>query len=215
MDEDAGMPGGMGGMFGGAGGARARKSQAAPQSVQRPLPVTLEDLFKGTTKRLKVTRRTTSPTSGAPSTTDKILTVNIKPGWKPGTKIKFAGEGDELPTGGSQDIEFVIEEKPHPRFKREGDNLKTEVEVDLWEALCGFTRRIPHLDDRVIPVSGAQGDKPVKPGEEIVVRGEGMPISKQPGKRGDLIVTVKVKFPERVTKEQKDLVKRAFPPAAA
>ncbi|RKO89693.1 hypothetical protein BDK51DRAFT_35685 [Blyttiomyces helicus] len=197
--------GGMGGMPRGAGGPGANARPSAPQSVTRSLPVTLEDLYTGTTKRLKVTRRQQNGTSA-----EKILTINVTPGWKAGTKIRFAGEGDELPSGRAQDMEFVVEEKPHPRFRREGDSLLIDLEVELWEALCGFKRKVNTLDGRVVEVVGATGPAPVKPGDRIILRGEGMPISKAPGKKGDLIAVIKVRFPPSVSDSQKEAVRRAF-----
>ncbi|KAJ3098850.1 hypothetical protein HDU96_010925 [Phlyctochytrium bullatum] len=205
--EDMGM-GGMGRGGGGMGGAKA----AGQSVVTRPLPVTLEDLYKGTTKKLKVTRKILDGATGQAIQTEKVLEVAIKPGWKAGTKIKYPNEGDEIPgTGGKhQDIEFVIEEKPHPRFRREGDNLRLEVEVDLVDALTGFVRRVETLDGRGLEVKGGAGSQVVKPGDEMVVRGEGMPISKIPGRKGDLIIAFKVKFPNALNESQKTAVKRAL-----
>lgn len=48
---------------------------------------------------------------------DKVLTINIKPGWKSGTKITFPKEGDQHPGRVPADIVFVIKDKPHPKFK--------------------------------------------------------------------------------------------------
>ena len=89
----------MGGMPGSRANGPHRSQPSLPQAVQRSLPLSLEDLYNGGVKRLKVTRKQT----GADS--EKILQVNIKPGWKAGTKIKFPAEGDDLPGGGAQDIE--------------------------------------------------------------------------------------------------------------
>lgn len=69
----------------------------------KPLLVSLEDLYKGTTKKLKVSRKLLN--GGVDSTT---LEVAIKAGWKVGTKVRFAGAGNET-RGGSQDMVFVIE----------------------------------------------------------------------------------------------------------
>ncbi|KAJ3414801.1 hypothetical protein HDV05_006048 [Chytridiales sp. JEL 0842] len=180
-----------------------RKSPHAPTVVSRQLPVSLEDLYKGTTKKLKVTRNLLT---SAPA--EKILTVNIKPGYKSGTKITFKNEGDEVPPGGAfQDLEFVIEEKPHPRFKRQGDTLTMDLEISLEEALCGFAKRIETLDGRTLEVKGASGNSVCRPGEEIRVKGEGMPNSKT-GVKGDLMVVLKVKFPERLTESQKTGMRR-------
>ncbi len=59
--------------------------------------------------------------SSIPVSTEKE--INIKPGWKNGTKITFEREGDEHPGLIPADITFVIQAKPHDRFERDGDNL--------------------------------------------------------------------------------------------
>ncbi|KAH6569378.1 hypothetical protein BASA60_008211 [Batrachochytrium salamandrivorans] len=225
MDDDMGMGGGgmprgmppsffnMGhsGMRGGGSVGSAGQGRRSAGAVQRTLPVTLEDLYAGTEKRLKVTRKLIDGATGRQVATEKILTVNIKPGWKAGTKIKFTGEGDEVSgTGEHQDIEFVIEEKPHAVFKRDGDNLRVTVHTTLAEALCGFSRTLQHLDGQSIQVQGATGNKPVQPGSEIVIAGKGMPVSRTPGKKGDLIVTVLVSLPSTITEGQKTTLRQAL-----
>lgn len=117
-----GMPGGFGGGFGGrpGAGARARPSmnggmpgrrQQTPEVtvVEKPLPVALEDLFTGCTKKLKIKRKTFDNQTNKQSVEDRILEVPIKKGLKPGSKIKFAGVGDQV-EGGVQDMHFIIEE---------------------------------------------------------------------------------------------------------
>src|SRR4051812_24183102 len=193
----------FGNMFGrGAGGQRRGRPstpQPSKQSVQHKVPLTLEELYKGTTKRLKVTRKLLDGATGKPVTTDKVLSIDVKPGWKAGTKIKFAEEGDELPGGGAQDIEFVVEEKPHPTFKREGDHLRTTITITLAEALTGFKKTITTLDGRSLAVSN---NSVITPGQEHRFPGEGMPI-KTTGKKGDLIVTYNIVFPQRLDEKQK------------
>ncbi|KAG9068845.1 hypothetical protein KI688_011131 [Linnemannia hyalina] len=207
-----GMPGGMGGMGGmPGGGRRARPAQHRPEpekppALERTLAVSLEDLAKGVTKRLKVTRKVTNPASGR--TSDKILTIDVKPGWKAGTKIRFPREGDEYPNGAIQDIVFTLEEKPHPVFTRKGDDLVMTLELTLLEALTGgFSKVVKTLDGRSLPVS-ASSSKITQPGQEERFPGEGMPISKKPGQKGDLIVKFDVKFPTTLTAAQKAELKK-------
>ena len=102
-----------GGMPGGFGGGRARQ-RPEPDVVSMPLPVSLEDLYKGATKKLKITRKNSNGTKE-----QKMIEVNIKAGWKSGTKINFANEGDYQPEcGARQTIQFVIEEN-QTQFSRE------------------------------------------------------------------------------------------------
>ncbi|KAJ3170097.1 hypothetical protein HK101_011383 [Irineochytrium annulatum] len=193
--------------FGGGGGKKPETS------IRRPLAVSLEDLYKGAVRRLKVTRKVLDA-SGQATTTDKVLTINVKPGWKAGTKVTFPGEGDEvlLPDGRvvAQDIEFVVEERPHGTFTRKGDDLRCEINVSLAEALGGFSRKVETLDGRSVEIKGAQGREVVRPGQEIRVLGEGMPISKAPGRKGDLVAVVNVNFPRELPEDRKAAVKRAL-----
>ena len=114
-----------GGGFGGSG-ARSSRSQGYPSSrrrerspevttVERPLPLTLEELFKGTKKRMKIKRKTYDPRTHKQSVEDKILDIDIKPGYKAGTKIKFKDMGDQE-EGGTQDLHFIVTEVGFPPF---------------------------------------------------------------------------------------------------
>jgi DnaJ family protein B protein 4 len=77
--------------------------------VERPLPLTLEELFKGTHKKMKIKRKAFDEVTGKRTTQDKVLEMDIKPGLKKGSKIKFKGVGDQE-EGGQQDLHFVVEE---------------------------------------------------------------------------------------------------------
>ena len=93
------------------GGAGMRRRAPTPEvtTVERPLPVTLEELYKGTHKRMKIKRKTFDTRTGKRSVEDKILDMDVKPGYKAGTKIKFKGVGDQE-EGGTQDMHFIISE---------------------------------------------------------------------------------------------------------
>lgn len=190
------------------GGGRRRPTGPATQII-KPLPVSLEDLYTGSVKKLKVTKKLLSG-----GTEVNTLEVTIRPGYKAGTKFKFAGAGHETPTS-TQDMVFVLEEKPHDTFKREGDDLVLEIQVPLVDALSGptapatFTRTVKMLDGRIlrydIPYpSTAHGGAPLKPGQVIKVAGEGMPVSKKDSlkKKGDLLIRLSIIFPPRLTAAQ-------------
>jgi DnaJ family protein B protein 4 len=168
------------------------------------LSLTLEELYRGCTKKLKIKRTTRSMNREA----EKVLEIQVQPGWKAGTKLTFANEGDEIGnTGQFQDVVFIIKEKKHPVFARDGSNLIFKSAIPLKDALCGFTVEIPALDGRVIRqrIEGV-----VTPGSSRLVPGEGMPISKQPGRKGDLIVTFDVIFPDKLSEQQKDRIRQVL-----
>lgn len=204
--------------FGGARGSGSRRSTgnfaprpARPQTpevtiVERNLPVTLEELFKGAHKKMKIKRKTFNA-QGQRITEDKILEMDIRPGLKAGSKIKFSGVGDQE-EGGTQDLHFIVTEKPHPTLTREGDDLRTTIDLDLKEALTGWKRTVTTIDSKQLNVSGVG---PTQPGYEEIFPGLGMPISKKPNERGNFIVQVKVNFPRSLTTAQKTKIKEALP----
>lgn len=98
--------------FSGAEPAMRRAQTPEVTTVERPLPLTLEELFKGTHKKMKIKRKAFDEVTGKRTTQDKVLEMDIKPGLKKGSKIKFKGVGDQE-EGGQQDLHFVVEEVSH------------------------------------------------------------------------------------------------------
>ncbi|KAJ7949983.1 DnaJ subfamily B member like [Quillaja saponaria] len=127
------------------------------------------------------------------------LTFEIKPGWKKGAKITFPEKGIEqrgvIPT----DLVFIIDEKPHSVFKRDGNDIIFTQKISLVEALTGCTVQLTTLDGRnlTVPVNSIFSST-----YEEVVKGEGMLISKEPSKKGNLRINFNIKFPTRLTSEQ-------------
>lgn len=156
---------------------------------------------------MKITRKSKTPDRP----TEKILELPIKPGFKPGTRITFSGEGDEIEPGVAEDIVFVIREKTHDRFVREGDDLHYRIKLNIADALCGFSRDIVMLDTEP-RIKRLNQKTPVSNITTKVIPGEGMPISKKPGQKGDLVITYDVEFPkDELTEDQKEKVRAAFP----
>ncbi|KAL1103656.1 hypothetical protein V6Z11_D04G014400 [Gossypium hirsutum] len=76
----------------------------------------------------------------------EILTIDVKPGWKKGTKITFPDKGNEQPNQLPADLVFVIDEKPYDLYKRDGNDLIVNKRVSLAEALGGTTINLTTLD---------------------------------------------------------------------
>lgn len=88
----------------------------------------------------------------------KVLHVHVDKGVRDGHKIEFRGEGDQMPGVLPGDVVFEIEQKPHPRFQRKGDDLFFQAKIDLLTALGGGTIHVEHLDDRWLTVNIAPGE---------------------------------------------------------
>ena len=125
---------------------------------------------------------------------EEILTIEVKPGWKKGTKITFPEKGNEQPNVIAADLVFVIDEKPHDVFKRDGNDLIVTHKVPLADALTGTTVTVTTLDGRTLTISC---NDIIFPGYEKVVPKEGMPIPKEPTKKGNLRIKFDIKFPTR------------------
>lgn len=205
-----------GGLFGGFGGGEnifrtysdgtGASMPKKPPPVESKLNCSLEELYTGSTRKMKISRSVVN-VNGKMSTETEILSIEVKPGWKRGTKITFPDKGNEQYNQLPADLVFVIEEKPHNVYKRDGNDLIMNYRVTLAEALGGTTVKITTLDGRElsIPVNDI-----INPGYELVVAREGMPVTKEPGNRGDLRIIFEVKFPARLTTEQRAAIKRAL-----
>lgn len=201
------------GTFGGFGGTdkifRSYSEGVTPKkppAVESKLLCSLEELYSGSTRKMKISR-TVVGANGHQVPETEILTIDVKPGWKKGTKITFPDKGNEQPNQLPADLVFVIDEKPHDIYKRDGNDLTVNQRVSLAEALGGTTVNLTTLDGRSlsIPVTDI-----VSPGYELLVSKEGMPIVKEPGNRGDLRIKFDIKFPTRLTPEQRAGLKRAL-----
>ncbi|OIT05705.1 PREDICTED: dnaJ homolog subfamily B member 1-like [Nicotiana attenuata] len=185
-------------------GGTVRIRKAAP--VENKLPCSLEELFKGSKRKMKISRIVLDVT-GKPTTIEEVLAIHIKPGWKKGTKITFPEKGNHETGAAPGDLIFVIDEKPHDVFKRDGNDLVINQKISLVDALAGKIINLTTLDGRelTIPITDV-----VKPGHEQIIADEGMPISKEPGKRGNLRIKFEVKFPSRLSSDQKSDIRRVL-----
>lgn len=109
------------------------------------LYVSLEDILTGVTKRVKVTRlRPTDKNTLQPE--ERVIDVEVKKGWKEGTKITFPGEGPGVSGHGPADLTFVVKEKKHTHFKREGSNIVYTATIMLREvSVCASCTACPVL----------------------------------------------------------------------
>lgn len=167
----------------------------------------MTELYNGCTKTFSVKRKRFNAEKELVDDT-KILTINIKPGWKQGTKITFPAEGDESLTATTPDIVFVIHEQPDPKlhYQRDGNHLIYTYYISLADALSDCSLQIPTLDNRLLSFACPEVVTPyyekriIGKGSPYTLHsfltGEGMPISKYPGQKGDLIIRFHVRFPK-------------------
>jgi len=127
----------------------------------------------------------------------KILEIYVEKGMTHKQKLVFSGEGDQEPNVIPGDVIILLTQEPHKIFTREGADLVMEKEITLFEALCGFSFTITHLDGRVLLVKSKSGQV-IKPGSIKEIANEGMPHHRRPFDKGSLIIKFTIKFPETV-----------------
>jgi len=249
----------FGGGFFGMGGRKRQTGPARGQDVVHPLNVTLEDLYNGITKKIRVTRTrickscngtgatkkdavltcdqckgkgqvvqmrqlgpgfvsqqvtTCSKCQGKGKTVDpkfqckdcqgrcvvndqKTLEIHVERGMEHGQRLVFEGEADERPDVLPGNIIFVIQQKPHEIFERDGSNLIMKKKISLLDALTGVEFEVKHLDGRYLTVKNKPGQV-VKPNQVLEVPKEGMPRNGNPFDKGALLVQFEVEFPDSI-----------------
>ncbi len=187
----------LGGMFGGGMGGRARRRPAGPMKGEDSLArlaVPMVDAVQGGERKLTLSTGTGRTES---------LTVKIPAGIREGQKIRLAGKGGPGLRGGPPgDLLIEIFYEDDRRFKRDGENLTTEVKIPLSMAALGGKVAVPTLEGSVemtIP-AGTQG------GQRLRLSGKGLP--RRSGGRGDLFARIRIKIPKGLDQEGKDLIEK-------
>jgi len=135
---------------------------------------------------------------------ERKLTVRIPAGIATGQRLRLTGEGEAGPAGGpAGDLYVVIHVQEHPFFQRDGNDLHCEIPIHFPTLALGRDITIPTLDgeETITIPEGTQA------GSVFRLRGRGMPDVSGRG-RGDLLVTVKVVTPAKLTREQKKLLQQ-------
>ena len=159
------------------------------------LDCTLTELYNGCVKEIYITRKRFNYNKEL-NEDGKVFKITVKPGWKKGTKVTFPGEGDESESIAPADVIFVIQEvKTHDerQYERDGNILIYTYTLSLSDALTDCNLQVPTLDKRLLSIACPEV---VSPYYEKLITGEGMPISKAPGSKGDLILKFHILFPK-------------------
>lgn len=217
-------------IFGNFGGGRRGSetfTRATPrprrgQDIEAEVEVSFDEAFRGTTRRFDIQAEEVCPTCGGAGlvrnsicpTCDgagyipriKTIEVKIPAGVANGSRIRVAGQGGAGQAGGPNgDVYLIVEVANDSRFTREGDNLRSEVDVPLLTALLGGKVKVTTPTGRVeltIPAETQQG-------KVFRLRGQGMPkLKSRSGERGDLLAKANVILPTNLTGREKELLEQ-------
>src|ERR1700754_4447611 len=186
-------------MFGGAAGRGARGGGSQFEfdaggigldlDINAALTVPLEDAVNGAEKRVRLP-------------TGKELNVKIPAGVTAGQQIRLKGQGDTAPGHRPGDVLITVSIAPHPFFKIDGNDLRVELPITLYEAVLGAKVRVPTLGKAVelsIP-------KNTTSGRTFRLKGKGMPKAK--GTAGDLFIAVRIALPDGSDAELEALMEK-------
>jgi molecular chaperone DnaJ len=128
-----------------------------------------------------------------------VIDVRIPAGIKDGQKVRVRGKGQYGPAGNG-DLMVTVNVKPHDFYTRDGDNLRIHVPVTFPEAALGADIEVPTIDGDKVKVRVPAG---TPSGRTLRVKGRGVKHSKA---TGDLLVTIDVVVPQKLTKEAQEAV---------
>ncbi len=208
--------GGAGGFF---GGSRA----VEPENITQEVTLTLEEVDKGTNRTLtyqapdacthcrglgqvQMMNRQLAPcpTCGGKGTiiSTRTVPVSIPAGVAEGIKLRVPGRGTTGSNGRTGDLYVQVKIAPHPKFKRVGDDLETEIEVPFFTAALGGVVKVPTLRsiETVELPAGSQG------GQRLRLKGKG--INRKAGDASNLFARIKITVPRDMSTETESLMKQ-------
>lgn len=172
---------GLGGSFRDLSGSRNSRIRS-----EAPVTVSLEDAFSGTVVIA------TLPIRGR----ERQYEVTIPPGVDNGSVIRISPDKNT-------ELLFNVSVSPHPRFTRRGNDLYVEASIPFEDVILGGEAEVQTLEGRQILVKvPAQSQN----GQNIRLRGQGMPRLKSSDSKGDLYVTVRPSLPTETTDEEIELI---------
>lgn len=172
---------------------------------------TLSEFFYGSTKTLTFSKVTTLGDGMTEETVAVEKEIEIKPGMKNGTVMRFTGEGNHPKDRLVGDLVVTIQEEKHESIRRMGDNLIYRHKISLADALTIAVVEFTTLDGENIKF---RPDEIISPELKKVFYGKGMPIYNEDPlsplvmnhSRGNLILTFQIEFPQSLSSDQKQVI---------
>ena len=169
-------------------GGRARTFRSQPRgnkNVQVRMAISIKEAMQNNEKTINYK---------LPSGREEFATVNIPAGVQHGVTFKFSGMGDDsiknMPRG---DLMVMMSVLDSDGYTRKGNDLFTDKTIDCFQAIRGYDFNLKTLEDKIINVKVPAG---TQPNTVLQVKGQGMPVHKTIGIRGNLYVKVHVLVPQ-------------------
>ena len=137
------------------------------------------------------------------------MRLDIEKGMRDGDEIVFKGEGEQNPDYLPGNLIYKLRVQQHRLFRRNGDDLHIDVDLNLKQAILGFRKTVKHLDEHTTLLKREQGEI-VQPFEIERLESEGMPRHQYATEFGDLIVKYKVKLPTKLSDKDREILRQIF-----
>jgi curved DNA-binding protein len=173
-------------IFGGMGRQPgAGFGRQAVRDVEQSVRITLAEAYSGTTRNVRHNGRK--------------LEVKIPPGAHTGTRVRIPAGGRGDASGG--DLYLLVEVQPDARYEQNGEDVYTDVTVDLYTAVLGGESAVETPGGPVVLTipPGSQ------PGQTFRLTGRGMPRLRQASDHGDLYARLKVRLPQSLSDQERQL----------
>jgi curved DNA-binding protein len=136
-----------------------------------------------------------------PSGQPQAVNITIPAGIEDGTTLRIQGLGDNslphLPRG---DIHLTVNVAPDPIFIRQGNDLVYPLELDCIDAILGCKKMVPTIDNKTLELIIQPG---IQHDQVLSASGQGMPVMRAPGIRGNMLIPIKIKIPLNINPAQK------------
>lgn len=178
----------FGSMFGGGQGGGRSRAQYKGQDYNAEVNLTLDEAY--------TTHKQTFTVNG------KSIRITVPAGIADGQTLKLGGQGAPEPNGGPNgDLYITFHVANNSRFKRTGDDLYTNKDLDLYTAILGGETFVDTMAGKLkLTVSpGTQSNTKVR------LKGKGFPVYKKDGEFGNLYVTYNITVPTQLTDQEKEL----------
>jgi curved DNA-binding protein len=174
-------------LFGGGKRSGRGKTQRRGRDLQAEMSATLEEAFSGSQREFEIDG-------------DK-LRIKLKPGFEDGQVLKIKGKGGHGTGGDRGDLYITLRIPKHPHFKREGNDLYIDADVDMYNMILGGKipiRTMKGIINMTIPAGTANG-------KVLRLKGMGMPVYGKADQSGNLYVKVNAVLPTQLTPKEKEL----------
>jgi molecular chaperone DnaJ len=134
------------------------------------------------------------------------LTVTVPSGVDDGQTLRLAGKGESVANGMTGHLYVVLHVQGDERFRRDGDDILTEIPISFVKAALGGEVEVYTLEDNCNGTATVELKPGTQPGDVIVRRGEGIPHVGERG-RGDQVIQFKVEIPKKLSSRQEELLR--------